>query len=158
MDYLELYQGPLDPCKMGSEERKAYHIWGSQRGRNSRDYSSREFISWWLFNIAKKEWIDPTCGRIDHSKGYSFHNIEMQERVDNVKERNERLGNPGRSHKAVRSYTHGGKHLRSFRSKVEAAAFYKLDEKTIYNHCENKTKQHHTGPTTSARKVTFRWG
>lgn len=154
---MKEYKGPLDPNKMKPEAKKAYEIWSQQVKRNTREYSSREFVAWWLQNIKKKKWKDPTCGRIDHSKGYSFDNIIMQERVDNIRERNTRLGNPGNRHRSVTSYTHQGRKLKTFKSKVEAAAYYKINVKTVYNHCMRRTKAFHNGPRSKAREVTFKW-
>jgi len=155
------YKGPLDPKKFGpmpNEARKAYMIWGSQKTRNTRNYTSREFIAWWLHNIKLKKWKFPQCGRIDHDKGYSFDNIKMEERSDNTKERNSRKGNPGRSHRAVFSfYRDNPTVVRGFPSKVSAARFYGIDEKTVYNHCMGKSKDFNNGPITKTREVSFRW-
>lgn len=80
--------------------RQAYSAWKGQRLRARQlgftvEYSSKEFIEWWIENLDKREWKSPTTGRIDHSKGYSFDNIEMQERSDNTAEVHRRLGNMG---------------------------------------------------------------
>ncbi len=100
------YDGYLDPKKMSKEAAQGYRSWMNQCSRCYRkkdqrskhylgldvNYSSRDFIGWWIHNLNKKVWKDPTVGRIDHSKGYSFDNIEMQERSDNSKERILRTG------------------------------------------------------------------
>ena len=54
------------------------------------EFSCRQFIYWWIvqnrfFNLNK-----PTLGRIDHSKGYSFDNIKLEEHSENSKEARER--------------------------------------------------------------------
>jgi len=154
---MRIYSGTLNPAKMTPEAKQAYEIWGSQKTRNSREYSSRKFVAWWLSNLKKKNWSHPQCGRIDHSKGYFFGNIQMEERSDNTKERNARRGNPSRSHKAVEAVHRKTGKIKRFKSKVEAATFYSVSEKTVYNHCHGKSLNFVNGPLSSAREVRFRW-
>lgn len=155
------YTGSLSPKKMTQKARRAYWIYDRQkRGRRAgNNYSAREFISWWLSNLKKKKWKQPQCGRIDHSKPYSFDNIVMQELNENLKERNARCGNPGKQHRAVQSFCIlTGKKLKKFRSKLEAARFYGCSDKTIYNHAMGKTKLFFKyGPKTALHFVSFRW-
>lgn len=109
-----MYEGSLNINKMNMVQKKAYKSWKDQRSRcnNSKDpryycygakgikseYSSREFITWFEKEYNKKNtWKRAQCGRIDHSKNYSFDNIELIECSDNVKERNIRCGNPEES-------------------------------------------------------------
>lgn len=159
-----IYSGPLDLTKMTPEVKQAYQIWGNQKTAVNtnleiagRHYTSREFITWWLENLSKKKWKKPTCGRLDHAKGYKFGNIEMQELADNVKERNDRLGNPGRTSKPVYSVSGSGKDIRRFRSKTEASIFYGINVKTVYNLCQNKWGISNYGPSSGRTGVTFRW-
>lgn len=52
---------------------------------------SRVFIAWYLRQHKKrKTWRRPTVGRLDHTKGYFFGNIELQEASENTAERNAR--------------------------------------------------------------------
>lgn len=106
------YSGVLDRRKMNRAEQKAYISFWSQTARcykkDNKDYhaygaknikikySVREFIGWYVYEFSKKTWEDPTVGRIDHSKNYSFDNIEMQERGDNTKEMIRRRGHNAR--------------------------------------------------------------
>lgn len=137
----QLYEGPLDLKKMSKKVQKAYWIWAAQNvpGRSKNNYSSREFIGWWLHNLKKKKWKDPTCGRIDHAQGYFFGNIVMQERGDNTKERNARLGNPCRTHHPVLAVVESGEKVR-FVSQATASAALNISVRTIYNHCTGRTK------------------
>ena len=82
------------------DQKKAFRIykgqkkrcWGLEKKYKSYkgltvDYKPKEFIKWWCINI--KHYIydnDPTCGRINHSKGYSFDNIRIESRFDNSME------------------------------------------------------------------------
>lgn len=61
-------------------------------------YSRDQFVRWFIKEIKKRKLISPNVSRIDHSKNYSFDNIEMIERFKNIQERNNRVGlpNPGK--------------------------------------------------------------
>lgn len=88
---------------------KAYNCWATQRKRcnnpNSQDYyrygargikvhyKSGEFVTWYLKEYRKKNWVFPTVGRLDHDGDYCFENIIMQEMRENVQERLKRCGN-----------------------------------------------------------------
>lgn len=109
---MKLYSGPLDRNKMMPLEKRAYAIFYGQKARcysrnnpSYRDYGAkgirventvREFIPWWIGEFQKQPWVIPSVGRIDHSKNYSFDNVRMEEKAANIRERNERLGNPTR--------------------------------------------------------------
>ena len=159
------YSGPLDYRYMTKWVRKAHQSWSQQRVRSKRrgwevGYTSREFIGWWLVQMrSKAKWKCPTVGRIDHAKGYYFGNVRLEEKADNIRERNARRGNPSRSHRAVKSVSiASGRVLRRFVSKVEAAAHYGADPKTVYNHCTGRTKRPFKfGPKTRALEVLFQW-
>lgn len=91
-----IYCGPLNvrDGAMNPEARRAYVSWKDQRRRNHVSYGAREFIAWWLDKIKDFNGNRPTCGRKDHSKGYSFDNIELQDASENSRERCDRLGAP----------------------------------------------------------------
>lgn len=118
--------------EMSQLERRAYYIYKNQEKREGVEYSWEDFRKWYLCEFQKKKWKRAHVGRKDHDKPYSFSNIEMQEQADNNRERNARRGNPCKSHKKVIA-------ICVFASKVEAAKFFKISEKTVYNHCQNKT-------------------
>lgn len=96
------YEGSLSSKTRAGEVKRAHQSFHDQRSRcyNKNhplyrnygalgfkvEYTSREFIGWWLENSAKKDWKKSVAGRIDHSRGYSFDNIVMQEACENSKE------------------------------------------------------------------------
>jgi hypothetical protein len=90
------YTGPISRAAMPPVVFKAYKSWDCQKQRAKRngysvEYDSRSFINWWLREYAKrKTWHKPSVNRIDHSKGYSFKNIFLDERSVNTAERNTR--------------------------------------------------------------------
>ncbi len=102
------YKGPLHAPIMEPLARKALETIVDQRRRCSNpknsgyktygakgikvEYTSRQFIAWYLENIKKFKGKKPSVGRIDHSKNYTFDNIEIQSCSDNAKERCDRLG------------------------------------------------------------------
>lgn len=105
---ITIYSGSLDQRKISGDVKFAYTAWANQRRRcyvksNPRykdngakgigvNYSSREFISWFLFNIPKFKGRNPSVGRIDHSASYSFENIRIESVQDNSMERILRVG------------------------------------------------------------------
>lgn len=139
--------------------KKAINSWRAQRQRcnnkNCRnyafygkkgvvvEYSSRDFVGWYISEYSKKNWFDPTVGRIDHSKNYSFDNIEMQERVDNSIERNRRLPNAGiprlKHRKMVEAYKNGVLFMK-FGSVQEAADYFGKRISTISVLCSGINK------------------
>jgi hypothetical protein len=157
---MKEYQGALDLRRgyMTKLARRAYWIWLNQKAREGVLYTSRQFIFWYLKEYRKKRWVRAHVGRRDHSKPYSFDNVDMIEQAENNRERNARCGNPGKMHKKVKSFDKKGRFLRQFRSKVEAARFYGLSEKSVYNKCEKITADFSlSGPPSILREITFRW-
>lgn len=133
----------------------ATNIFFRQKRKKGVLYTLDDFRDWYCKEFRKKKLIRPEVGRFDHSKPYSFDNISLIERLDNIRERNHRCGNPGRKHKKVVA-KFGGK-SREFPSKVEAAHFFGVNEKTVYNHCQNKTKQHFKFGRTLPHALRFEW-
>ena len=86
------YEGLLYRDRMSEPERLAYEAFCGQRARSKKaglpkpTYSAKEFIGWWLECLKTFKGTVPTCGRKDHSKGYSWDNIEMQDMADNSRE------------------------------------------------------------------------
>ncbi len=139
-------------------ERKAYMIWWRQKCKIGVRYSQKDFITWYVKEHRKKKLKRPEVGRRDHSKPYSFDNVDLIERTDNLKERNARCGNPGRKHKAVCAFSLTGRRLGKFVSKVEAAKKFGVSEKTVYNHCQGRTSRFmQYGRVKGAQKVRFEW-
>lgn len=163
------YDGPLDFRTMSKEVKRAYVSWANQcskcnnpknpdykyyGGKGIRvEYSSREFVSWWLFNINGREFKKPTTGRVDHDKSYSFDNIEIQEQSENSKERQRRLGpgiaTYGKTKPRKTAAFKNGVKIREFSSASEAARFYKKPDSTIARICNgnNGLKKIRTGET-----------
>jgi hypothetical protein len=145
--------------KLTGLERKAYIIWAHQKYTKGVEYSCRDFIDWYVKEFKKKKWKRANVARFDHDKPYSFDNVELQEQLENCRERNERRGNPCRSHKKVDVITFDGKFISQFSSKIEAARFYGISEKTVYNHCQGRTKQFFKfgGGKLSQHLIRFQW-
>lgn len=55
-------------------------------------YSKSDFIAWYLHEIKLYTGTNPSVGRIDHSKSYSFDNIRIESLEDNSMERIIRCG------------------------------------------------------------------
>lgn len=151
----KLYIGTKTIKKMRVDVRISYHIFMAQRARMGVDYKFREFCYWFVKNLKRKSWVYPNVGRLDHSKGYSFPNIEMQEQVANIQERNLRLGNPGKSHRKILAVINGKK--LTFNSKRDAAKYFGVSEKTVYNHSQGRTNQHFKFGPKTGRAVRFYW-
>lgn len=99
---MEQYNGLLNYKKMDPLVKTAYETWSNQRSRCnnprntryhsyggrgiSQNYSSREFIAWYLRNIKNGNWTKPTVGRIDHDKNYEFDNIKIEEYSENSRD------------------------------------------------------------------------
>lgn len=142
------YLGCLVYSKMREYERAAYSSFHHQKQRcynkhNIRyknyggkgvtvEYSVREFIGWYLENIIKFKGINPTVGRIDHARNYSFDNIEIQSKSDNSKERYDRLGSPIKE-SGVMALIDGVVYC--FSSVKSAYYFTKVNIKNIYRIC-----------------------
>lgn len=156
---MKEYIGTLNYKKMRKHIRLGYWSYYAQKKRAKVFYSVREFLFWWDKNYRRrKTWKRATVSRIDHAQGYSFKNIKLEELVDNIKERNARCGNPGRTHKAVVAYCAVTKRrLGTFKTKHAAAGFFKVSDKTIYNHCMRRTKKYFKYGPKRPEKIFFRW-
>ena len=55
------------------------------------EYSCREFVGWYLYQLMNKDFKDPVVSRIDHSMNYKFSNIRLDERSNNSKEAMQRM-------------------------------------------------------------------
>lgn len=149
------YTGPLDVKKMDKSIKKIYMRWGCQRSRcnNPRDkafkyygekgirveYSSRDFIDWFLNAQISGKFKNPVTGRVDHSKNYSFDNIEMIEWSDNSKEAILRSGNP-RPKRIVHVFFKTNEHSIFFDSIHSAAAHFGRYPSYVYKRAAGKIK------------------
>lgn len=107
---MKLYSGLLGKHRMSGDAQVGYNVWSHQKERCNRvkhksykfygakgirvEYSSREFVTWYLEQIKKFKGDKPSVGRIDHSKNYSLDNIEMVTCSENSKEMIRRCGAP----------------------------------------------------------------
>lgn len=105
-----MYTGPISYGKRPNLVRRAYDIWATQRKRCSNprskdyahygakgirvEYTSAEFVAWFLEHAPKFKGEMLTVGRKDHNKSYSFRNIRLENNADNARERIVRAGNP----------------------------------------------------------------
>lgn len=110
------YNGPTGSGSLSGYKKKASIAYDNQKRRcycktNPRYkdngekgikvlYSKKDFIAWYLHYIKEYKGKNPSVGRIDHSKSYSFDNIRIESIQDNSNERIQRCG-PTRSRKKV---------------------------------------------------------
>lgn len=86
------YEGHLKRSALPQNERNAYDSFYNIRKRSREAgfdlpiFTVREFIGWWLGELKTFNGIKPTCGRIDHSKGYTWDNFILQDMADNSRE------------------------------------------------------------------------
>lgn len=159
------YTGILAKAKMPVFERRAYYIWMEQRNRCQNpkhpfyahygakgirvEYSSREFIGWWVAEMKTFKGQKPDVSRIDHSKNYSFDNIFLDEHRSNVQERNTRLGNPS-PRKQVFAYDRTTlKLLGTFEHTRQAAKAMGTNQRSVVLCCTGKAKGTKSGLTFS---------
>jgi len=75
--------------------------------------------------------------------------------VDNIKERNRRLGPPCKT-RAVRAYVPGvGTFI--YPSQLEAALSFGINQKTVWNRLHKRTIKTNNGPRNLSRDVVFSW-
>lgn len=148
---IYIYKGTLDQKLMTPDAKRAYWTWSRQKRRCSNnahpdfkyygsknitvEYTSREFIGWYLEEIKKVSTECRDVGRIDHSKNYNFGNISLQTRSENVAEKNERVGNP-RDKKPTIMIHNGNRTF--FNSVSEAARAAGLNQGTVSWYCRKK--------------------
>ncbi len=126
--------------KHNLERRRAYHSWKKQVKRRDVAYSLDEFVSWWIKQIATRPfWKKPSCGRIDHDRGYSFDNIELQELSENVKEMLVRRGRPRNYTRKVILLDSKGNDAIIFKSIKSAQQILGLNN--VSKVCQGKYKQ-----------------
>lgn len=130
-----LYAGSLDRRKLPKNIRSGLDSYYRQKKEQGVSYSLREFIVWWLENLETFTGKTPTCGRIDHSKPYSWDNILMQDRADNSREaalRN-RLGPKTKEKKAkkVSVYAKTGEFVVELPSIRDTALFFGVSQRSV---------------------------
>ncbi len=136
------YTGPLKWTLTTGAAKTAMQSYYGQRyrskllGLSEPEYSAREFVSWWLGELKGFIGEDPTCGRIDHSRGYSWDNICLQSRSENSRECAVRLKkgtkeNKVKNEKPIVVYAKNGDELFRFKSQHEAAKHFGVQPSSI---------------------------
>jgi hypothetical protein len=149
----KIYDGPLNLRTMPPLEKKAYEVFRGQRKRcrNPKtksyktygakgicvEYGAREFISWYVPKFKSTKWECAHVGRLDHSRSYSFNNIEMIERSENIKERNTRLPQRRRPVLALKD----GEKMATFFSSFSAAKILGFKQGHIFECAQGKRKK-----------------
>lgn len=102
-------------------------------------FTAKQFAYWWIVQNRFFKIENPTVGRIDHSKGYTFDNIELQSLSDNSKEARKRCGTSIKPHpvKMIKN----GSHIATVPSLRLAAIYSQLDLKSVQNVIRGKLKQ-----------------
>lgn len=142
--------------KLKRLERKAYIIFNHQKATVGATYSLFDFIRWYVREHKKKKLKRPEVGRRDHNKLYSFDNVDLIEKTENIQERNTRLGNPCNRHRPVIAFYGDGK-IKEFLSKTEAANYFGVNVKTVWNHCHGRTKLFFKYGHTLPHALRFEW-
>lgn len=84
---LTAYENEVARCTRPSHED--YKYYGAMGIRV--EYTKKEFIGWYLWQLSRNTDLKrPSINRLDHTKNYSFGNIEMMELSVNSGERNTR--------------------------------------------------------------------
>jgi hypothetical protein len=156
----KLYIGETTRSSKNLDIRRAYWVYQWQKRRVGVCYSAREFIYWWFFNPKRKKLRQPHVARKDHTKYYAWDNIEFQENSENVKERNERAGNPGKSQRSCVAIDLDTREvIKKFKSERDAANQFGCAVVTVGRHCRGATKHpFRYGPKYGKeRRFTFQW-
>lgn len=140
------------------EAMAAYRTWANQRDRCNRpgnpsyscyggkgirvEYSSLEFVKWYLVQIKLKQFEMPNVGRINHDKNYCFSNIEMVEKSENSRERIRRCGAPAKHPNHLRAVyvidRITDKIISKYNSLLEAAEATGTPRKRVWDICNGR--------------------
>ena len=112
----------------------------------SVEFSLREFVAWYIDETKSFKGESPTVGRIDHSKNYSFDNMEIQSRSENSKERIRRLGTPHPNRPVEIINLSTGELLISYGYKY-AAKVVGVSNSTVQRHLKGDSKRFNCGFT-----------
>lgn len=147
-----LYHGVLDRKKMAKKERIAYEAFCGLKARSKKagfprpEFTAREFMGWWLSGLKSFKGTTPTCGRIDHSRGYSWDNMILQDMAENSREMAIRTGVSRRQRvelgNRVYVYIKGTRKLTGILPSIRTAAqFFGVSQRQIQFLVRGKHKQ-----------------
>ena len=131
-----VYTGQLNRCHNKNASDYAYY-----GGKGVKvEYSRKEFMSWYVAEFDKYPGSDPTVGRIDHSKNYSFSNIRMDSFRENRSERWKRCGPAvGNIPRPVGLFSKKtGECIATFPSVSRCSIELELDSGLIHRNCSSK--------------------
>jgi hypothetical protein len=126
-----VYWQQVDKCR--NKNNNAFKNYGGKGVRVT--YNLKDFTLWYLKEIKKFTGEKPDVGRIDHSKSYSFCNIILQEHSDNVKERNNRLGNPQIIRQVTELDKQSNEIIKIYNSVKDAALSRKVTSSRMVHYC-----------------------
>lgn len=147
-----VYKGKLNDRKMSKNEKQAFKAYYNMNARTKKynlpksNIEIREFMGWWLENLKIFKGKKPTCGRIDHNKGYSWNNIFMQDMIENVKESNHRnqqskIATIMTGKKVIVSCIKSGEDIAIIDSIKETSRIFGVSFTHIWNIINNKYKK-----------------
>lgn len=110
-------------------------------------YSKIDFIAWYLHEIKNYVGKNPSVGRIDHDKSYSFDNIRIESLEDNSLERIQRCGPTKERRPIVIIDYKSGNLIKIVQSAVEAEKETGVSRKHISKYCTGKLCKSKTGFT-----------
>ena len=99
------------------------------------EFSSRQFIYWWIVQSRFSKVKKPSLGRIDHSKNYSFDNIQIQEHSENSFEVRERTQSHVWKARPVNIFNDGN-HVAIAKSFSQAAKVIGCNENSVKRSCD----------------------
>lgn len=164
---MKIYEGSLTFNKMNKKAYQGFKAFLAMRYRSKKanlpipEISSREFIGWWLKELKSfKGKGNPTCGRIDHSKGYSWNNFVMQSKSDNCREvalRHEKKWRLIRAKACLVIDIKTNKIIHEFDSSASAARFFKVSQRAISKMANQKIKRPGTKFTKQLKNLKITW-
>ncbi len=154
--FMTRYTGPLhvNVKYMTKRAMRAYKCWLQQNQRCTNpnnpkfryyggkgivvEYSSRDFVSWYLSEWKRLGIKKPSIGRVDHNKNYCFNNVILESVSDNSKENVKRNGLPSDHVKrSVLSYDlKTGQILNKYSSLTDAAEASGVSPQRVYYACK----------------------
>jgi hypothetical protein len=110
-------------------------------------YSKKDFMAWYIHHINLYKGDNPSVGRIDHNKGYSFDNIKIESLKDNSLERIKRVGTTRQKIKVYIIIAATKEKIMICDSMKEASSLTGVLDKNIPRYCKKELKQSVKGYT-----------